>query len=269
MEAGVRIMKEDAQTGKRSYACHAYLTFVARAPPALPSTISSHLPWPLSELPAHPTSPSKPPPFQVPQVKPVTVLEHKRYLLAGRRRGHRMKRRQIWDSQLSSFRDYVLSFPASPHAVLESERMAGQGELKDIEMELVAEGYLKGDEDVRVEAGQVIAEVEGFMDRVSFPLKDVRPTPASSTTHSLTNNSADRKVHRLPGHRFLPPPLPPPHHLRLRSLSQLRRRRRPKPSVLLPHRRRGRRAGQLGVGRLRRDAEYHFDERADRQAAAL
>lgn len=194
-------MKEDARTGQRSYACHAYLTFVARAPPPppplLPLTFSS-LPLPLSLLPTRtsssPTKKKSQPPFQVPAVQPRTVLEHKRYLLAGRRRGHRFQRRAIWDAHLSLFRSYVLAFPADPY----DDNLAGEGgagvkTLKDVEIELVAEGYVKGDQDIRVEGDMVVAEVEGFMDKVSFPLKDVRrllspsrsPSPLTETLCGL------------------------------------------------------------------------------------
>ncbi|KAG8918988.1 Acyl-coenzyme A thioesterase 12 [Tulasnella sp. 417] len=85
METGVRVMRENARTGRQQYCCHAYLTFVALArspeghsgPPA-----SIRLPGRKVERPI-----IRP---KVKKVLPATLIEKKRYLLAGHRRELRL-----------------------------------------------------------------------------------------------------------------------------------------------------------------------------------
>jgi hypothetical protein len=83
--------------------CVAYLTFVAKPiPPPVPSFLLS-----LSHK-LHLATPEPPKRSQVPSITPVSTLESKRYLLAGRRRGTRIQGREKSEALLGSFRAQVL-----------------------------------------------------------------------------------------------------------------------------------------------------------------
>ncbi|KAG0146399.1 hypothetical protein CROQUDRAFT_657376 [Cronartium quercuum f. sp. fusiforme G11] len=176
LETGVKIIKEDFRTGNKTYACHAYLTFVARSTKVLklyetfydivmfrqPSVIK----------------------VQTPIVLPQTILEQKRYLLAGRRRGYRMKQSSEWNKLLDHFKDYVLSlnYPTDPNG---SHQQATDEELRKIERELIAESYLKEDSEVRVEDGMVIAEVLGNLNPIKVPLVEIENILAERETKAF------------------------------------------------------------------------------------
>lgn len=106
-----------------------------------------------------------------------------------------MRRREEWDRLLSTFRAYVLSLPVFPAGGTSDEEKANSGgddKLEELQMEMVAEAWVKKDEDVRVEGDLVIAEMPGYMDRISFPLKDVRPLPSPSREpHGSLNIAPD------------------------------------------------------------------------------
>lgn len=114
---------------------------------------------------------------QVPQIIPETLLEKKRYLLAGRRRGLRIRNRGSWDREMEHFRDAVLqasqetrtsSFPQDSISIVREEE-----KLRSLERELVVDAYSHDDPDVHVEDGWVIAEVKGFMEPIKFPLSEI------------------------------------------------------------------------------------------------
>jgi acyl-CoA hydrolase len=161
LETGVRCVKQDGKTGQRSYACHAYLTFVARPQPPLASSSA-----PIQKDRHR---------VKVPSILPVTLLEKKRYLLAGRRRAHRIRRHAAWDALVCSLRDYVLRESAG-----ESERRAHEEsdarvqQLEALEREMLVDAYVRGDEDVKVIDGQwVVAEIEGAMEPIRAPLAEI------------------------------------------------------------------------------------------------
>ncbi|KAL8292711.1 hypothetical protein RQP46_001323 [Phenoliferia psychrophenolica] len=115
MEIGVRVMRETSDSSRTQYCCHAYLTFVAKPPlPSSPSITTSLL-RSLSLLPPPPK-----PRAQVPQLTPHTTLESKRFLLAGRRRAHRIQGRSTSESLLSAFRVQLLELERL-HLLLQSE----------------------------------------------------------------------------------------------------------------------------------------------------
>jgi len=88
IEAGVRVLLEDEDTGELIYCCHAYLTFVALAP-APPSHSGPPPSLRLGNSTALKTPRRKP---VVAAIVPQTLIEKKRYLFAGRRRAMRTTR---------------------------------------------------------------------------------------------------------------------------------------------------------------------------------
>ncbi|GAA5853370.1 hypothetical protein JCM3766R1_006922 [Sporobolomyces carnicolor] len=202
MEIGVRVMKENATDPlhPETYCCHAYLTFVAK--PTLPPAPNFVLA--LTDRIGL-TSPPKPVRAQLPEIEPTTLLERKRYLLAGRRRAHRIKNAQETDRLLSSYRAFV---DRLERARLEASRrpLANEDELvARLEQEILLEAYMKGDDDVRVEGDDVVGRIEGHTDEVRVSkhkidqlahkrghggwIKIARPDDPHATGHSISSNA--------------------------------------------------------------------------------
>jgi len=99
---------------------------------------------------------------------PHSTLESKRYLLAGRRRAHRIKASKGNDNLLVRMRKQVGEMERFEES--EGEREEG---IEKLQEEMIVEAYLRGDEDVRVEGDTVIASIEGFMEPVKIPLAAV------------------------------------------------------------------------------------------------
>ncbi|KAF8753572.1 Thioesterase superfamily [Rhizoctonia solani] len=89
LEAGVRVLLEDMDSGELIYCCHAYLTFVALAPAP-----SSHPGPPPTLRLGNSASKSNQPRKKavIASIVPRTLIEKKRYLFAGRRRVMRTSR---------------------------------------------------------------------------------------------------------------------------------------------------------------------------------
>ncbi|GAA6059283.1 hypothetical protein JCM10212_006676 [Sporobolomyces blumeae] len=163
MEIGVRVKKESLTDplNAETYCCHAYLTFVAKpTPPAEPCV-------PLRFLDSigltHPPPPRR---AQLPEIKPSTLLEQKRYLLAGRRRAHRIKYAKSNDKLLTSFRQYVDDLERERG---EKNRIPSPDEdklVQQLQEEIIVEAYMKHDPDVRVEGDEIVGAIEGYMDEV-------------------------------------------------------------------------------------------------------
>ncbi|KAH9823243.1 HotDog domain-containing protein [Melampsora americana] len=164
METGIKIIKEDFRTGNQTYACHAYMTFVAR--PKATLTVYDQF-W--DSISLRQPSIIK---VRVPKVIPQTVLDQKRYLLAGRRRGHRIGESDEWNNLLKQFREYVLSLKY-PEEQGERNWQANDEELARIEQELIADSFVRKDPDVRVEDGMVVAEIPDHMEPIKISLAEI------------------------------------------------------------------------------------------------
>ncbi|GAA6010677.1 hypothetical protein JCM11491_002890 [Sporobolomyces phaffii] len=176
MEIGVRVMKEnpDDPLAPETYCCHAYLTFVAKPtlppPPNLLLSLTDAIGL---------TQPPLPVRTQLAAITPVTLLEQKRYLLAGRRRAHRIHTAAETDRLLSAYRSFVDGVERSQLALERgTSGTRRRGEAGDaavlgrLEHEILLELYLKGDPDVRVEGDEVVGSIEGYPDQVRVA-KDV------------------------------------------------------------------------------------------------
>ncbi|KAK4703425.1 hypothetical protein P7C70_g2790, partial [Phenoliferia sp. Uapishka_3] len=170
MEIGVRVMRETAASRAQVYCCHAYLTFVKRAstpsPPNLLERIFQSL---------HFTSPTPIMRPQVPTLRPTSTLESKRFLLAGRRRAHRIKGRSANDVLLSAFRTQLLNIELAFRQAQKEKEGSGDDEdtIASLQQEMIVEAYMRSDPDVKVEGEWVVASIEGFMDPVRLPLKEI------------------------------------------------------------------------------------------------
>lgn len=155
------------------FPCTAYLTFVAKhVPPPAPTLLSS-LAYNLNLA-----TPPKPVRFQVPELQPQSTLETKRFLLAGRRRAHRMQRSKKSDALLAAFRAELF--------VIEAELNEGAHPAEDsedniaaLQQEMIVEAWMRNDPDVHVEGEFVVASVEGFMEPVKVQLADVKKAAAT------------------------------------------------------------------------------------------
>ncbi|KPV75421.1 uncharacterized protein RHOBADRAFT_53399 [Rhodotorula graminis WP1] len=166
MEIGVRVMRQSRSDPLKSetYTCHAYLTFVAK--PTQPP--SPHPILVVSDLVGL-TCPPPPRRAQLPEVKPQTLLEQKRYLLAGRRRAHRIQRSKADAALHTSFRDEVLRLERAVLGADEARALESHNRedlLASLQVEVVTEAFMRGDPDVRVEGDDVVGEIEGFVEPV-------------------------------------------------------------------------------------------------------
>ncbi|KIO34378.1 hypothetical protein M407DRAFT_240679 [Tulasnella calospora MUT 4182] len=145
METGVRVMRENARTGSQQYCCHAYLTFVALArspeghsgPPA-----SIRLPGRKVERPI-----IRP---KVKKVLPATLIEKKRYLLAGHRRELRLAAGKKLNGGMKAFRTEVLTMSSSVHSEITMSPGGGYHSkvISDMEKELIADALSENDPSV-------------------------------------------------------------------------------------------------------------------------
>lgn len=151
MEIGVRVMKE-IENHEEVYCCHAYLTFVKISPPS--QKIKS----------------------QVPELIPITTLQRKRYLLAGRRRAHRLSGQNITNSLLVNFREQLLKLEKDLKKERDSpiESSEEKDNLLALQEELMVEAYMRQDIDVRIDGEELVAAIEGFMDEVRIPLEKIK-----------------------------------------------------------------------------------------------
>ncbi|CEQ40411.1 SPOSA6832_02049, partial [Sporobolomyces salmonicolor] len=185
MEIGVRVMKESNTDplNAETYCCHgtiltsvdylsetaftsqiapaAYLTFVAKpTPPPAPNVllaISDYLGL---------TKPPPPRRAQLPEIKPASLLEQKRYLLAGRRRAHRIQNAKTNDSLLASFREFLDSLEQRRRREL-AEAAPDQDDLiLKLQEEILVEAYMRNDPDVRIDGDEVVGSIEGYVDPV-------------------------------------------------------------------------------------------------------
>ncbi|GAA5822696.1 hypothetical protein JCM3770_003372 [Rhodotorula araucariae] len=169
MEIGVRVMRQSRSDPlhTETYTCHAYLTFVAK--PTQPPT-------PRRELIVTDflgiTAAPPPRRAQLPEVKPQTLLEQKRYLLAGRRRAHRIQRSKADDALHTSFRNEVSRIErAAREEELALARDVHEREdlLANLQVEILTEAFMRGDPDVRVDGADLVGEIEGFVEPVRVP----------------------------------------------------------------------------------------------------
>lgn len=92
---------------------------------------------------------------QLKQIQPQTLLEEKRFHLAGRRRALRKARPPPSDA-MTKFRQEVLSI--LPPIAHENHTRRQYEQLRDIELEIIAEAYAKSDSSIRVEADFVVGD---------------------------------------------------------------------------------------------------------------
>ncbi|GAA6027332.1 hypothetical protein JCM8097_002601 [Rhodosporidiobolus ruineniae] len=175
MEIGVKVGRQSRTDPLQAetYCCHAYLTFVAKpTPPPAPS-----FPLSLTDTLGL-TSPPKPRRAKLAEIKPSTLLEQKRYLLAGRRRAHRIQRSKEHDTLLAAFREQVFEIEreqrrASGAQLGEGEEEQDEKLLLQLQLEILTEAYMRQDPDVHVDGEDLVGEVEGYVEPVRVRLADV------------------------------------------------------------------------------------------------
>lgn len=175
MEIGVRVMRQsrDDPLGPETYCCHAYLTFVAKPTPP-PSPKFFVLGW-TDQLGL--TLPPTTRKAQLPPVRPVTLLARKRYLLAGRRRAHRLQRAKEHDALNASFREALFRLEKDRQDAADLAAKANEADqarlLHSLQLEILTEVYLRQSPDVRVEGDEVVGEIEGFAEPVRVKKSDI------------------------------------------------------------------------------------------------
>ncbi|GAA5983204.1 hypothetical protein JCM11641_006848 [Rhodosporidiobolus odoratus] len=171
MEIGVKVSKQSRlyPQGAETYCCHAYLTFVAKpTPPPTPSFLLS-----LSDSLGL-TVPPKPLRAKLAEIAPASLLERKRYLLAGRRRAHRIQRPKEYDTLLASFREQLFAIERERRQATSAEEAIGKDALlSTLQNEIIAEAYARNDPDVHVAGGDVVGEIEGYVEPVRVKKVDV------------------------------------------------------------------------------------------------
>ncbi|BGP24464.1 acyl-CoA thioesteraes 11 [Rhodotorula toruloides] len=203
MEIGVRVMRQSRTDplGPETYCSHAYLTFVAKSYPPPP-------PGPLLSVTdtLGLTRPPKPRRAQLPGLKPSSLLEQKRYLLAGRRRAHRIKQAKENDRRNRAFQEQIYEIEresrvGAPAAVDEQfeDRKALLGQLQ---VELLSEMFMRGESDVRIEGDEVVGEIEGFVEpvRVKKALIDRAVLEKGHGGWHKISLATDEDVDRAAGH---------------------------------------------------------------------
>ncbi|GAA6018933.1 hypothetical protein JCM8202_000609 [Rhodotorula sphaerocarpa] len=175
MEIGVRVVRENRTDplGPATYCCHAYLTFVARPVPAPEPTFIA-LKWTdqlgLTNAPGARRA-------QLAEVKPSTLLGKKRFLLAGRRRAHRLQKAKEHDALHASFRQAVFQLEQDQRAQSDADSRANEPNqerlIASLQLEIVTEAYLRQSPDVRVDGDTVVGEIEGFVEPVRIPRAEV------------------------------------------------------------------------------------------------
>lgn len=175
MEIGVRVMKELGNHDE-VYCCHAYLTFVKISPPTAPaaSTTPSLLSRIFSTTTAPTTIKSK-----VPELIPITILQRKRYLLAGRRRSNRLLNQNQTNSLLVEFREQLLNLEKDLKNRRDSpiESKEEKETLLALQEELIVEAYILKDPSIRIEGTDLIANLPGFMSEekeIRIPLERIK-----------------------------------------------------------------------------------------------
>ncbi|CAE6409178.1 unnamed protein product [Rhizoctonia solani] len=229
LEAGVRVLLEDMDSGELIYCCHAYLTFVALAPAP-----SSH-PGPPPTLRLGNSAPKSNQPRKkavIASIVPHTLIEKKRYLFAGRRRIMRTSRppedltslrravvtmvpahaKRQWASESGSSQS---SAPGSGRASPRAEQENRQArELRSLELELLADALEAQDPHVRVDDGDIVradAEVYGpdapaapraYLEHILEKRKrGRRPTWVELRPESMPAVPTQVRVDRKPVHR--------------------------------------------------------------------
>lgn len=188
--------------GPETYCCHAYLTFVARPRPVPPPSFGL-LAWTDSvSLTVAPT----PKRVQLPEVKPSTLLGKKRYLLAGRRRAHRLQRAKEQDALNASFRQALSQLERSQRDAALAEAKANEPNqerlIASLQLEIVTEAYLRKSPDVRVEGEHIVGEIEGFVEPVRIQKAEVEAAlkkRGHGSWHRIVTANDD-EVERAGGH---------------------------------------------------------------------
>lgn len=181
MEIGVRVMREPAgDASARSYAGHAYLTFVRSNSVLPPGYAQSSLFGSLFDgLGLSRNKATKKP--TVPDVIPTSTLEHKRFLLAGRRRAMRIQNKKKVEVQHAAAREQLLVIEKQ---MRDAERAIPPGHTREetekvieaIQREMLVEAYMKEDPILTIDeaSGYVEAKIEGFMDPVRMSLVEIK-----------------------------------------------------------------------------------------------
>ncbi|GAA5857507.1 hypothetical protein JCM8547_009308 [Rhodosporidiobolus lusitaniae] len=175
MEIGVKVGRQSRTDplAAEIYCCHAYLTFVQKPiPPPSPSFLLS-----LSDSLGL-TAPPKPRRAALAALTPSTLLERKRYLLAGRRRAHRIQRSKEYDALLKRFREQVFAIEEEKRqeSVAEKhEKEKGEEELIGLlQVEILSEAWMRNDPDVHVDGEDLVGEIEGYVEPVRVKLAEVQ-----------------------------------------------------------------------------------------------
>ncbi|GJN89204.1 hypothetical protein Rhopal_002182-T1 [Rhodotorula paludigena] len=166
MEIGVRVMRQSRFDPLKSetYTCHAYLTFVAKPTPPPPPGFWLGLTDMLGL-----TRPPPPRRAQLPEIKPSSLLEQKRYLLAGRRRAHRIQRSKENDEMYAAYRREVLRLEAEQREREADDAARSEGRekvLQSLQVEVITEAWMRRESDVHEDGDDIVAEIEGFVEPV-------------------------------------------------------------------------------------------------------
>lgn len=178
---------------------HSYLTFVVMTEPAPPRL------WGL-------LAPAKPSRIALPPVKPVTLLEQKRFVLAGRRRSARLKRKDEDAAIFAGFRELVYGL-ISPLDASASEAAIAPERIAAIERDLLVDAFVAKDPDVSVEDGQVVYRLSDA-EIIAVPLAEVEHAAAArgrgrrlDISRSLSTRGASQDEHVLTGQLAAEAPL--------------------------------------------------------------
>ncbi|GAA5981812.1 hypothetical protein JCM10908_004617 [Rhodotorula pacifica] len=203
MEIGVRVMRQSRvdPLGPETYCCHAYLTFVAKpTPPPAPTFLL--LSW--TDQLGLTTSP-KPRKAQLPEVRPMTLLARKRYLLAGRRRAHRLQRAKENDALNASFREALFKLENVRRDAADQAAKANEPNqerlIASLQLEILTEAYLRQSTDVRVEGDEVVGEIEGFVEPVRVKKAEIEAEIKKKTEGGWHRIALPREGNRSPAER--------------------------------------------------------------------
>ncbi|KAG8925938.1 Acyl-coenzyme A thioesterase 12, partial [Tulasnella sp. 418] len=178
LETGIKVTREDPLTGKAQYCCHAYLTFVALAPSPKPNGGPS----PSIKVGGEKSGP-RPPRPKLKRIIPVTLIEKKRYLLAGRRRELRLNGPHPYEGY-EIVREEVLKLEVAVGNETAADSTEGSGdqqrEIFSLEKELLADALSTNDPSVIKFEGQdgqtlvsIRSDVHGGLEAPVVPLNEL------------------------------------------------------------------------------------------------
>lgn len=161
-----RVRRDRVSALDRADSSHSYLTFVIKPEPSQPRL------WGL-------LSPAQPNRVALPPIKPSSLLEQKRYVLAGRRRAARLSRKDEDAAIFAGFRELVYTL-VSPLDASVSEAAIAPERLAEIERDLLVDAFVAKDPDVSVEGDRVVYRPsDAGEETITVPLDEVEQAAAA------------------------------------------------------------------------------------------